>query len=148
MFMINRSKHIYLKRIKYNYLILLLPFFICSCYMEKKIEIVVVANDGNSPLLIVKQPDQFMTDSMLYHGYVSETLFHTGEIKTISLPIFSLRSLPDSEKMYLLIFNLDSVRKIRNEQRIDGIVRKSLIKKVSVQLNKVDDDLDTVYLSK
>jgi len=133
---------------KNKILTIFLSIFFFGCEMDKKIDIVVIANDGDSPLIIVTQPHKVITDSLLYHEYVGETTFGAREVRTISLPLFTLHSLPDSEKMYLFIFNLDSIQKFRNDKRIDGIFRKSLIKEISVQLNKVDDNLDTIYVNK
>ena len=129
-------------------LIMFITLSIWSCEMDKKTGIVVIANDKNSPLLIVKQPDQIITDSLVFFDQVDGTEFIKGEVRTISLPYNGFKSLPDSEKLYLFILNLDSVEKFRNDKSIDGILSKSLIKKVSIQLNEVKDKLDTVYVSR
>ena len=117
--------------------------------MDKRNGVVVVANDTKSSLLTVKQPDQIITDSLLYNRHLDETIFDTGEIMTISLPIFGINSVPDSEKLYLFVFDLDSIKKITRSKKIEGICSNSLIKIVSIQLNEVkEDDLDTIYVSK
>ncbi|PYF74194.1 hypothetical protein [Pedobacter nutrimenti] len=128
--------------------IILVTLLIWGCYTNKKTGILVVANGTQSPLTVVKQPDQIITDSLVFFDQLDKTEFIVGETKAISLPYSGFKSLPDSKKTYLYVFNSDSLDKWRNEKKIDGILKKCLIKTFSIQLNQVKDKLDTVYISR
>ena len=119
-----------------------------GCIMDRKSGIVVIVNDTNSNILVAKQPTQEITDSIVFSNLLDKDEFSIGEIRSIWLPYGNLSSLPSSEKVYFYIFNLDSLEKYRMEKKLSGIMNSCLINKFSIQLNKVKDQLDTVYVSK
>ena len=90
-----------------------------------------------------------MTDSVLcndriylnsYVGpHLSQGLATGGDV--------NLSSQPDSAKEYIYIFNEDSLTKYQKLKICDGIVKHCLVKKIEIQLNKVKDPMDTVFIN-
>jgi ribosome-binding factor A len=57
-----------------------------------------------------------------------------------------LNKAPDSAKIYIYIFNSDSLDKYQKLKHSNGILKHSLLKKIKIQLNKVKGHLDTIYV--
>lgn len=114
--------------------------------MDKNIPIVVVGNETGVPLLIVKQLDEIISDSLVFQGLVDGTEYGSGEINAISIPSFGVKSLPNTEKLYLYVFRTDSLNSLRKHNEVTGIIRKCQIGKYSIQLNKVTDKVDTIHI--
>lgn len=58
-----------------------------------------------------------------------------------------ISKLPDSTKEYIYFFNKDSLDKYQKLHLCNGIVKHCLVKKVVIQLNKVKEPFDTVYIN-
>ena len=54
--------------------------------------------------------------------------------------------MPDTSKMYFYIFNLESVKQFQRAKKIEKIKDSSLIKEHILQLNKVEELLDTIIV--
>lgn len=130
-----------------NIFLLFIVLVLGGCVMDRKSGIIVIANDTNSAKLVAKQPIQDITDSLVFSNLLDKDELSSGEIRSIWLPYSNLRNLPSSEKVYFYIFNVDSLEKYRKAKKVDGIIDLCLIKKFSIQLNKVEDQLDTVYVN-
>ena len=128
--------------------LLFVAFILSSCIMDRNTGVVVINNDTNSSILLAKQPNQNITDSLVFLNDLDKAELISGEIRNICLPYSNLQSLPSNEKAYLYIFNIDSLEKYRKSKKVDGIMDLCLIDKYSIQLNKVKDELDTIYVSK
>jgi hypothetical protein len=127
-------------------ILVVLTLFLWGCVKDQKTGIVVVANETGLPLLIVKQLKEGVTDSIVFHGLFDGIEYGSGEIKTISVSSYGVRSSPNSEKMYLYVFRSDLIDEFRRDNRITGIVQKCLLDKYSIQLNKVTEKLDTIRI--
>lgn len=125
---------------------ILSAFLFNSCVLDWKADIAVVKNNTPSRILIAKLPTQIMTDSILYNERFSENWIDANKFQTISLPNTSLSSKPDSEKAYLYVFNCDSVHKYQKLQKMNGIIQHSFKVKIEIQLNRVKEPLDTIFV--
>ncbi len=127
------------------------PFYISvvllmmySCHW--KAEIVAVKNTTTDSLLVARQLNEKMDDNILYNESFYEDFISPKITYTITLPDRVLRRAPDSDKIYIYIFNIDTVNKYQRLKKVNGIVKQSLLKKVVIQLNKVRPPLDTIYI--
>lgn len=119
-----------------------------GCVMDRKSSVLVIANDTDSNILVVKQPYREITDNLVFSNHLDWEEFNSGEIKTVWLPYSRLRNLPPNERAYFYVFNTDSLEKYRGLKKANGIIKLCLIKEFSLQLNEVKDQLDTLYVSK
>jgi hypothetical protein len=132
-----------MKIMKYVFPIILILITLYSCHWQS--EIIAVKNTTSDSLLIAKLPNEIMTDSILYGERFDEDFMGTG-VYSIALPNKIPKRSPDSEKVFLYFFHLDSLNKYQQRKQVKGIVKKSLLKKVIIQLNMVKNPLDTVYV--
>lgn len=123
-------------------------FAISGCVMDSKTGIVVINNNTSSSVLIAKLINPNITDSLVFLDDLDKTNLQNGEVRSIWLPYSNLKSLSSSEKVHFYIFSIDSLVKYRKLKKVQGIVKSSLIRRFSIQLNKVQDRLDTVYVIK
>lgn len=138
-----------MKKIRYHKLklvLLLETMCLISCAYDWHSGIALIKNNTASRILISKQPNQAMTDSILFNERFDEYWIDIGESQKLSLPNTVLSSKPDSEKAYLYVFNCDSVDKYQALKKIKGIVQSAFIRKIEIQLNKVKEPLDTIYI--
>ena len=130
-----------------EFILLFLVLATSGCILDQKSEVIVIANNTNSSIVVVKQPTQNITDSVLFKNQLDNSEFVGGEVRSIWLPDTHLRNLPNSERVYFYIFNTDSLDKYRNRNKLNGIFKKCLIKEFSLQLNQVIEVMDTIYVS-
>jgi len=58
-----------------------------------------------------------------------------------------LSAMPDSAIQFIYFFYLDSLNKYQKLQICDGIVNHCLLKRIEIQLNKVKEPMDTVFIN-
>ncbi len=121
----------------------------CSFHPAKP-QTAYVKNNTKADLIGVEW-GKFMSDSILCNDdiyldqYIQPGLLTT--LTTIYYRQDDLINLPDSRKQYVYFFNLDSLNKYQKLKVCDGIVKRCLIKKIEIQLNKVKDPLDTIFIN-
>jgi len=116
--------------------------------MDYHSDVALIKNNTSSPILIAMQPDELMTDSILYNRRFSEYYIEAHQSGFTTIPNERFDGLADSDMAYLYVFNDDSVYEYLKLKRMQGIVKHSFIRKIAVQLNKVKEPLDTIYISK
>ncbi|WP_316839142.1 hypothetical protein [Pedobacter gandavensis] len=116
--------------------------------MDRKSEVVVINNNTTSSILVAKLLIPNLTDSLVFIDYLDQTHVNSGEVSSIWLPYGNLKNLPASEIAYFYIFNVDSLEKYRSIKKVQGILKASLIRRFSIQLNEVKNQVDTVYVIK
>jgi hypothetical protein len=116
----------------------------CVCHWQS--EIIAVKNSTSDSLLISRQLDDIMTDSILYDERFYKDYIGANTNSIITLPNRKPSQAADSEKLYLYFFNMDSVYKYQRIKQVKGIVGHSLLKKTIIQLNKVKEPLDTIII--
>ena len=134
------------KLISVQSFILLAMFCFSACVMDSFPSIAVLKNNSHNQILVAKQLDEFMTDSTLYKESFQSTWITVDNYRKITVPNRNLASQPDSVKVYLYVFNADSVDKYQALKKSKGILKSSLIRKIVIQLNKVKEPLDTIYI--
>ena len=127
-------------------LMVVIIFLLSACVMDWKAGIAIVKNNTSSRILIAIQPDELMTDSTLYNERFSEILVEPNLSRLVTLSNIKLISQSDSVKAYLYMFNCDSVDKYQELKKMQGIIKSSFIRKIEIQLNKVKEPLDTIYI--
>jgi len=126
--------------------IIIIIVFLSSCVLDWQANIAIIKNNTSSRLVVAKQPNQIMTDSILYNMRFSKSWIDVSKFQTLSIPNTVLSSKSDSDKAYLYVFNCDSVNKYQTLKKMGGILQHSFIKKIEIQLNKVKLPLDTIYV--
>lgn len=110
----------------------------------------VIKNNTREELIGVEW-DKFMADSLLCNDsiYLDEYLQPGLSLKlsTGHFREWDFIKLPDTTKQYFYFFNLDSLRKYQKLKICDGIVKRCLVKRIEIQLNKVIDPLDTIFIN-
>ena len=130
---------------KIKILMLSIVLFATSC--DFKSEIAIVKNNTNS-LIVGKLWDTTnMTDGDFKDEIYLEYYIPPGSHNVIVIPGTRLNTAPDSLKMNLYIFNNDTLDKYIELKKYDGIMKKSLLKKIEIQINKVKPPLDTIYIN-
>ena len=124
--------------------IIITIFLLSSCVMDFHSSFAIVKNNTHSPLLIAELSKDSITDNILYNERFAETWIEPNKSTSFSRPNVKLKSLPDSIKTYIYIFNHDSLYKYQTLKKIEGIVKHSFIQRIEIQLNKVKAPLDTI----
>jgi len=131
--------------IKVFFIVLLTLSLLTSCH--KLAEVAIIKNNLKSEIIVGIQPDDVMTDSTLYNEYFRKNLIKAGAIETIDIPNRVPGNSDDSEKVYLYVFNKDSLYKYQNLKIANGIIKKAFLRKISIQLNKITSPMDTIYIT-
>jgi len=132
---------------KYNLPILILVFLVSiSCDFKSKIAI--IKNNTSGLIIGTSWPGGLLTDSILYNDSVYMTYWLEPHANTtISVPGGKLNTAADSIKDYLYFFDKDSLDKYKKIKQYSGILKASLLKEIKIQLNKVKEPLDTIYIN-
>ncbi len=114
------------------------------------VEVTVIQNNTSDSLYASFNLGKYLTDSIVYNRskYLTQITIEPHSLRPISLLNVTLKKRPDSSKIYLFIFDIDSLRKYQSKADSRGISKKSLLKKVIIQLNKVKEPVDTIYINK
>ncbi len=124
--------------------ILILASVFESCHWQA--DVAVVENNTSDTITCLLWDDEPITDNMLYNDRLYfKYWIDPKQNETVSLPNRKFKNAPDSEKVFLYLFNIDSLNKYQKSKQLSGILKKSLLKKVVFQLNKIVQPLDTIY---
>ena len=131
---------------KVNIGALAIVIFIVSCNTFNN-KIATIKNNSSSIVACALLKNGIMTDSLLYNdtSYM-RYLIQPQHYDTYTVPDSNLTKAPNSAKTYIYILKLDSLNKFRKLKLINGILKHSLLKKIEVQLNKVQEPVDTIYV--
>jgi hypothetical protein len=132
---------------KFTYLIYFCLIFLFACGNIVNNKIATVKNNTNNMIVCALTSNDIMTDNILYGdtSYLSH-LIKPHSYDTYMIDDSNLVKAPDSEKAYIYIISLDSVDKFKKLKIVNGILKHSLLKKIIIQVNKVQEPLDTVYV--
>lgn len=124
-------------------------FLLFSCGERLHITIGYIKNNTKSDLAGAEW-GKFMADSILCKNRLNlDYYLQPGLSETLSTrpDKWDLSKLPDSAKQFIYIFNLDSLNKYQKLKICDGIVKRCLVKRIEIQLNKVKEPMDTVFIN-
>ncbi len=112
--------------------------------------IVVIENKTNDSLYATYAIGKLPTDSIVNdrYRYLKTYIIAPDSSKTVHTFNLVLSKQPDTAKIYLYIFNVDSLNKYQKANRFKGIFLHSLLKKTVIQLNKVKEPVDTIEINK
>ena len=118
--------------------------FATAC--DKKNAILAVKNKTANMIIGVGLVDDTLTDSGLYKDQVAMNIYvDPGKFQDVGIFDFRFGNKNDTSKLYLYIFNNDTLNKYRKLNMQKGILEKSLIKKLVIHLNSVNS-FDTLYV--
>jgi hypothetical protein len=119
-----------------------------SCGEKLHEKIGYIKNNTNSDLCGAEW-DKYMPDSLLCNDRINISYYIQPHLSAglFTSPVGNLNLQPDSLKQYIYIFNLDSLNKYQKLKICDGIVRSCLVKKIEIQLNKVKEPMDTIFVN-
>jgi len=119
-----------------------------SCDWKSKIG--VIKNSTSDTIAIVVWNDKELgaiTDSMINTDRIyMPDLVEPNKCSTIALSDRNFDKAPDSSKLQLYVLNVDSLsyyRKVRSNRNILG---HCLLRKITIQTNKIGKGLDTIYI--
>jgi hypothetical protein len=137
--------------IKFNIkIIVVLGFIFLIEGCEWRNEIAIVKNNSKKSIFIIYTLGKTVTDSSVgrYYHTLKEYTIEPGSFKKLTTYNRTLRNEPDSSKIYLYVFNIDSLKKYEKVSKYEGILNHSVIKKVEIQINKIKYPIDTLYVVK
>ena len=120
--------------------------FLCSCdYIDK---VVIIKNNSRKPVFYIFPFEISKTDSSVNEFYTNQKqyILKPDSLKNLFLFNTNLKTQPDSSKVSLYIFDIDSLNKYKKVASFKNMMNRSLIKKIEIQLNKVKEPVDTVYV--
>jgi hypothetical protein len=135
-----------MKSFKIARLIIITIVLLSSCIIDVHSNFAVIKNDTRSRLFIAELENDNMSDSILYKERFSKTWIEPNRSGPLFIPNAKLKAFPDSAKIYLYIFNCDSMYKMRALKKVNDLVKRSFIQKIEIQLNTVKEPLDTIYV--
>jgi hypothetical protein len=130
-------------------LFLSMPFLLLfSCHWKAKVA--VIKNNTPDTITVVSWDDRELglcTDSMVFNNriYMPYRVNPQNNL-TITLPDRNFNKAPDSSRLDLYIFDLDSLSHYKKLSVKNGILRHSLLKKVEMQVNKIREPIDTIHI--
>ena len=128
-----------------------------KCIIYAVFSTMIMSCDQNTPVLAVKNNstclisgaslvNDTLTDDDLYNDKVNMNIFlEPGKFQDIGVLSYKFGDQNDTSMLYLYIFREDSLKKYLQQKKVNGILTKSLIKKVVIQLNKLKK-IDTIYV--
>ena len=110
-------------------------------------DVAVVSNKRTDTISVIPWKDKELgpiSDSMIYNDrlYMPDQI-NPGESKTITLPDRHFGNAPDSEKLDLYIFDLDSINVYRSKKEKLFMLKKCLLKKIKIPVKQLADKIDT-----
>ena len=120
--------------------------FLYSCSENARHPTLVINNTADSPIIVAELKKDDVTDSIIYNEVFNSIQIDPGRLDQLSAP-GNLKSYPDSFKLNILILNRDSLDVFRRKKKVKGILNRSLIKRLILQINLIKDPLDTVYIT-
>lgn len=139
---------------KMNYNIAVYLVFISNCLLfiscgEKLHTTIGYIKNNTKSDLVCANWYKSMADSSLCNNRINLNTYlqpNLGNVLTTGGDR-NLNNEPDSSIEYIYIFNKDSLDKYQELKICEGIVKRCLVKKIEIQLNKVKEPMDTVFIN-
>lgn len=114
--------------------ILCLSLILGSCVIDSIHKIAVIKNESGKNITVMFETIDSIDDTTLFYGSKSTVNTDSSE---------ELYTMGYFENMNFFIFDYDSVYKNIKQQKIQGIVKKSLLKKISKSMDslKINDTI-------
>ncbi|MGY3213489.1 hypothetical protein [Mucilaginibacter sp. HD30] len=129
-------------------LIIILFFVLTAC--DWQAEVIVVSSQRTDTLAVMTWDDnEFgpVTDSMVYDDLYSRSdVMLPTKAQMITLPNRKFKYAPDSKMIDLYIFSLDTATKYQQLKLMSGILKRALLKKITIQANTIKEPVDTIYI--
>jgi len=119
--------------------------FIVSCGVSND-KIATIKNNSSGIVACLLLKNGIITDSLLYNDTTYMRYLIRPQKYDTYMGDSNLTKAPDIAKTYIYILNLDSLNKFRKSKLKGGILKHSLLKRIVVQLNKVREPVDTIYV--
>jgi hypothetical protein len=131
---------------KINIFIMYSTFAILASSCDQKNAVMAVKNQTRREIIGAGLVDDSLADSDLVKEQLPMNIYvHPGKFQDVGIFDFRFGDKNDTSKLYLYIFNEDTLNKYRGLNMRKGILEKSLIKKLVIQLSTVKS-LDTLYV--
>jgi len=126
--------------------ITLICILITACYMDYQEEIAVIKNNSTKSVIVIERIDGEMNDSIFNNQqFLKDTLLPKKSI-TLFWPNIRPSSAPDSIKDYIFIYDLGIIESLKDNNKIQEVHKKALLKQLTIQLNKIKYPLDTIII--
>ncbi|HEY2584116.1 MAG TPA: hypothetical protein VGI43_20075 [Mucilaginibacter sp.] len=127
-------------------LYLTLLFTLC----DWKSSVAVIKNNTKDTIDVVPWDDRelgLISDSRIYNNRIyMPDVIKPNDYGTITLQSRNFSKAPDSAKIDLYVFSLDSLSRYQKRKLSSNILNHCLLRKVTMQANKITKDLDTIYI--
>jgi hypothetical protein len=112
-------------------------------------KVAIMKNNSNKPIYLIYTLGKVVTDSSVakYYSNLKEYSVQPDSLKILSTFNRKLEKEPDTSKLYLYIFDIDSLNKYQKVPHYTNLLKYSMIKKMELQLNKIKDPIDTLYIN-
>ena len=128
---------------KKNILTLSIILFFISCTYNETIA--TIKNNSSNVVGCIFSNSKITSDEFVYNDTTyKQYLIQPQKYDNYSLLDSNLNKAPNSAKKYIYIFDIDSLDKFKNRKSIKGILKRSLLKAIVIQLNRAP--LDTIYV--
>jgi len=126
--------------------VILTVVFLFGC--ERVNEVAIVKNNSSRTIFIIYTLGKVITDSSVkkYYSTQKNYMIKRDSFKRVSVFNRKLNTEPDSSKVYLYVFDSDSLKRYSGLQNYTGLLNHSLMKRIEIQLNTVKNPLDTVFI--
>jgi len=114
--------------------------------MDYQEEIAVIKNNSTKSVIVIERIDGEMNDSIFNNQqFLKDTLLPKKSI-TLFWPNIRPSSAPDSIKDYIFIYDLGIIESLKDNNKIQEVHKKALLKQLTIQLNKIKYPLDTIII--
>ncbi len=127
--------------------LLILFLFLSGCIMDFLTEIAIIKNKSNKDLLVIHLPDNMMNDSIFKNQYSIGDTVAQGNSLTLAWPNIKTESQPDSVKAFVFVYDLKIAEELMKDSANLEISNKAIIKRLTIQLNKIERPLDTIIVN-
>lgn len=112
-----------------------LIFLLSSCVMDKVHQLAVIKNESSKSITVIFNPTDSIDDETLFYG--SKYTINADCCKGIYVLGYNYK------KIHFFIFETDSVYNNINNEKIKGIIKKSLLQKITVSMDSLKKN-DTI----
>ncbi|HTD39096.1 MAG TPA: hypothetical protein VK671_00650 [Mucilaginibacter sp.] len=122
---------------------------LCGCIYEKLHEGIGYIKNNTKEDLVGANWYKEMADSMLCNDKIYlDSYIQPGLVTGMGTTHYkNFSDQPDSIKEYIYVFNKDTLDKYQRLKMCKGIVKRSLVKRIEIQLNKVKEPMDTIFIN-
>ncbi len=120
--------------------IFLLVFLLSSCVIDRLHKIAIIKNLSNKNITVVFDSSDTISDRILFYGSKYNVVADSSmTINTLGYPF---------EKINFFIFDTDSVYNNINRGNVNGIVKKSFLKKINTSIESLKRNDTIIYNEK